>query len=70
MADDVHNTRVTHACSRLGRGGGLLYTDGVFRVLSASVADQVGAVDPVDEFGLGLQPLHRSCEPAEHQGAT
>lgn len=50
----------------------LLYADGVFRVLPASMADQVGAVDPVDEFSLGLQPLHRSCKPGERgsKGAT
>lgn len=28
------------------------------------MADQVGAVDPVDELGLGLQPLHGAGEPA------
>lgn len=55
---------------RIPDPGDLLYADGVLRVLSGSMADQVGAVDPVDEFGLCLQPLHRSGKPEEQQGAT
>lgn len=46
----------------------LLYTDGVLRVLPAAMADQVGAVDPVDEFSLRLQPLHGACKPAQRPG--
>lgn len=42
----------------------LLYTDGVLCVLSAPMAHQVGAVDPVDELSLSLEPLHWSCKPA------
>lgn len=49
--------------------GDLLYADGVLCVLSGAMADQVGAVDPVDEFSLRLQPLHRSGKPAQQQGA-
>lgn len=45
----------------------LLYTDGVLRVLSTAMADQVCAVHPVDELGLCLQPLHGPCKPATHQ---
>lgn len=45
----------------------LLYTDGVLCVLSAAMAHQVGAVDPVDEFSLCLEPLHGPCKPATHQ---
>lgn len=45
----------------------LLYTDGVLCVLSAAVADQVGAVDPVDEFCLCLEPLHGPCKPTTQQ---
>lgn len=45
----------------------LLYADGVLRVLSAAMAHQVGAVDPVDEFSLCLEPLHGPCKPATHQ---
>lgn len=41
----------------------LLYADGILGVLSASVADQVGAVDPVDELRLRLQPLHGPRKP-------
>lgn len=45
----------------------LLYTDGVLCVLSAAMADQVGAVDPVDEFCLRLESLHGPCKPAIKQ---
>lgn len=41
----------------------VLYTDGVLCVFSAAMADQVGAVDPVDEFCLCLEPLHGPREP-------
>lgn len=34
------------------------------------MADQVGAVDPVDELGLGLQPLHGAGEPARQGKPT
>lgn len=50
--------------------GDLLYADGVLGVLSAAMADQVGAVDPVDELSLRLQPLHRSGKPAEQREAA
>ena len=45
----------------------LLYTDGVLCELSAAMADQVGAVDPVHEFCLRLEPLHGPCKPAPQQ---
>lgn len=45
----------------------LLNTDGVLCVLSAAVPDQVGAVDPVDQFRLCLEPLHGPREPAARQ---
>lgn len=45
----------------------LLNADGVLCVLSAAVADQVGAVDPVDEFCLCLEPLHGPCKPTTQQ---
>lgn len=41
----------------------LLYADGVLGVLSAAMADQVRAVDPVDELCLCLEPLHGPCVP-------
>lgn len=44
---------------------GLLYADGVLGVLPAAVADQVGAVHPVDELCLCLEPLDGPCKPAE-----
>lgn len=44
-----------------------LYTDGVLCVLSAPMANQVGAVDPVDELSLSLEPLHWSCKPAAQE---
>lgn len=45
----------------------LLYTDGVLCVLSAAMTDQVGAVDPVDELCLCLEPLHGPCKPTKQQ---
>lgn len=45
----------------------LLYTYSVLCVLSAAVAYQVGAVDPVDEFRLRLEPLHGPRKPTTQQ---
>lgn len=42
----------------------LLYADGVLCVLPAAVTDQVGAVDPVDELRLCLEPLHGPRKPS------
>lgn len=42
----------------------LLYAYGVFCELSAAMAHQVGAVDPVEEFRFCLEPLHGPRKPA------
>lgn len=43
---------------------GLLDADGVFCVLFAAMAHQVGAVDPAEKLCFCLEPLHRTCEPS------